>query len=80
MRLTAVHTLDLVTHYRLITDSDIHDYSNYVSKLAAIAAPGDPPPARFRTRFLSAYGITPCDELVHDKNAASLIRNQAPTT
>lgn len=49
---------------RLVTDQDITEYTAYVAKLAAVAAPGDPPPARFRTRFQWAHGATPQDHLV----------------
>jgi len=66
-----------MTSRLFITDSDIHEYSNYVSKLAATAAPGDPPPARFRTRFLGSHGALPQEALVHDQNAASFLRGEA---
>lgn len=45
--------------YRPITDADIDEYVTYIAKLAAITAPGDPPPARFRTRFLWTHGVLP---------------------
>jgi hypothetical protein len=67
-----------MTSRRTTTDSDIHEYAIYVAKLAAVAAPGDPAPSRFRTRFLWSYGALPQDELIHDKNAALYLRNQAP--
>ena len=51
-------------HARIVTDDDITDYATYVAKLAAIAAPGDPPPARFRSRFQWAHGTTPQDHLI----------------
>lgn len=65
---------------RSITDSDIHEYATYVAKLAAVAAPGDPPPIRFRARFFWVHGTLPQDDLIHDKNAALFLRNQAPAT
>lgn len=67
-----------MTTFRAITDTDIHEYTTYVAKLAAIAIPGDPPPSRFRTRFLWAHGTLPQEDLIHDKNAALYLRNQAP--
>lgn len=67
-----------MTTRRFITDSDIHEYSDYVSKLAATAAPGDPPPARFRTRFLWSHNALPQEALIHDQNAASFLRGEAP--
>jgi len=67
-----------MTPRRPTTDSDIRDYSIYVAKLAAVATPGDPAPSRFCTRFLWSYGALPQDELIHDKNAAFYLRNQAP--
>lgn len=66
-----------MTPYQLISDADIHDYTAYIAKLAAVAAPGDPPPARFRTRFLWSHGSLPQDDLVSDDNAALYLRNQA---
>jgi hypothetical protein len=66
-----------MTDRQFITDADIHDYSIYVAKLAAIAAPGDPPPPRFRTRFLWAHGTLPPDQLIHDQNAEAFSRAQA---
>lgn len=66
-----------MTPSRTITDSDIHDYTTYVAKLAAIAAPGDPAPARFRTRFLRTHGALPQDVLIHDDNARCFLRGQA---
>jgi hypothetical protein len=65
-----------MTDRHFITDADIHDYSIYVAKLAAVAAPGDPPPSRFRTRFLWAHGALPPDQLVHDQNAEAFCRAQ----
>lgn len=67
-----------MTLRRRITDSDIHDYITYVTKLAAVAAPGDPPPIRFRTRFLWTHGALPEETLIHDQNAASFLRSKAP--
>jgi hypothetical protein len=72
------HTPDAMTTRRAITDSDIHEYTTYVAKLAAITTPGDPPPIRFRTRFLWTHGTLPQDDLIHDQNAALFLRNQAP--
>ena len=66
-----------MTSHQLISDDDIHEYANYIAKLAAITSPGDPPPSRFRPRFLWAHGALPHEELVHDKNAALYLRNQA---
>lgn len=48
-----------MTTRQLVTDTDIDEYVTYIAKLAAIAAPGDPPPDRFRTRFLWTHGVLP---------------------
>jgi hypothetical protein len=66
-----------MTDRHFITDADIHDYSLYVAKLAAVATPGDPPPPRFRTRFLWAHGALPPEQLIHDRNAARFCQDQA---
>lgn len=51
---------------RTLTDADLDAYSLYIAKLAAIAAPGDPPTKPFRIWFFSHYGSFPATPLVHD--------------
>lgn len=48
-----------MTAHQLVTDTDIDAYVTHVAKLAAIAAPGDPPPERFRVHFLRTHGVLP---------------------
>lgn len=50
--------------HRIATDSDIDHYSSYVSKLAAIASPGDPAPDPFRAWFLRTHQALPVDETI----------------
>ena len=54
---------------RVPTDADLDAYSNYIAKLAAVAAPGDPPAKPFRSWFFSHYGTFPATPLVHDHSA-----------
>lgn len=55
---------------RTLTDADLDAYSLYIAKLAAVAAPGDPPAKPFRSWFFSHYGTFPATPLVHDHSYA----------
>jgi hypothetical protein len=46
------------------SDDDYQAYSNYIAKLAAAAAPNDPPVTPFRIWFLWRHGAFPADVLI----------------
>lgn len=58
-----------MTARQLVTDTDIDAYVTHIAKLAAIAAPGDPPPERFRAHFLRTHGVLPQEARVGARHA-----------
>lgn len=64
-----------MTTRQLVTDTDIDEYVTYIAKLAAIAAPGDPPPDRFRTHFFRTHGVLPQEARVGARHAPTRTRS-----
>lgn len=63
-----------MTAHQLVTDTDIDAYVTHVAKLAAIAAPGDPPPERFRVHFLRTHGVLPKEARIGARHTPSRTR------
>lgn len=64
-----------MTAHQLVADADIDAYVTHIAKLAAIAAPGDPPPERFRAHFLRTHGVLPKEARVGACHAAARTRS-----